>query len=301
MHDYYQRLDLHDAVKPRFHGHDTLKCKTLPRFPESAEREYIRMSNDFMRLVNRVMKKHMPRAIGCMRLDAKGDDQLLDTAAMLAAIDTAFLAMEQELAERITKYGLRKKLESFASITRKLTIREWKRAVKATLGIDIMEDYYNREFYRQALEDWIDRNVGLIVTIPQSTLDEMKNIARSGFLNGRTTKNIVKDIQSAYNVNKRHARLLARDQISKLNGQLTQAQHRDAGVKEYIWRTCKDSRVRSGHQRLDGKKFRWDDPPAVDSRTGRRCHPGDDYQCRCIALPVFNLQEIQLPWEKKQA
>lgn len=297
MNDYIQKMDLQAAVRPRFHGHDTLNCKTLPRFPESAEREYIRMSNDFMRLVNEVVKKHMPRGIRRIRLDSEDDSGELDRASMLAFIDAAFLDMEQELADRITKYGLRKKLESFAHMTRKLTIREWKRAVKATLGIDIMEDYYNGEFFKRAMEEWIDHNIGLIVTIPQASLGEMKNIVREGFMTGKRTKDITKEIQDTYHRSKRHAHLLARDQTAKLNGQLTQAQHRDAGVREYIWSTCRDSRVRDGHRRLHGKKFSYDDPPVVDPRTGRRCNPMEDYQCRCTALPVFNMEGMELPWE----
>ena len=38
--------------------------------------------------------------------------------------------------------------------------------------------------------------------------------------------------------------------------------------------------------RLNGKKFRWDDPPVVDIRTGERGHPGMDKHCRCYAEPV---------------
>ena len=296
MNDYFQKQDLQAAIKPRFHGHSILKCKTDLRYPESAEREYIRMMDAFMGLVNDVMKKHMPKAIGKIRLDSSDDDKEIDTAAMLSALDAAFLAMEKDLVELVTKFGLRKKLESFANMNRKLTIREWKRAVKATLGIDIMEDYYNGEFFKRALEEWIDHNIGLIVTMPQSSLGQMKDIVREGFLTGKRTKDITKEIQDTYHRTKRHAQLLARDQTAKLNGQLTEAQQRDAGVSEYVWSTCGDSRVRKSHHKLHGKRYSWNDPPEVTP--GRHLHPGQDYQCRCRALPVFNLEGVELPWEK---
>ena len=70
---------------------------------------------------------------------------------------------------------------------------------------------------------------------------------------------------------------------------------RDAGVEEYIWSTSGDSRVRESHKKLNGKRFRWDDPPVVDEKTGRRCHPGEDYECRCVALAVFDFDTIDLP------
>lgn len=49
---------------------------------------------------------------------------------------------------------------------------------------------------------------------------------------------------------------------------------------------------------LNHKRFRWDNPPVVDEKTGRRCHPGKDYQCRCCALPVFNIKTVDLPVTK---
>lgn len=46
----------------------------------------------------------------------------------------------------------------------------------------------------------------------------------------------------------------------------------------YVWRTRRDERVRASHRANDGRIFDWDDPPA----TG---HPGEDYGCRCRAVP----------------
>jgi uncharacterized protein with gpF-like domain len=56
----------------------------------------------------------------------------------------------------------------------------------------------------------------------------------------------------------------------------------------YVWRidAADLSRTRPDHRRLAGKKFRWDDPPIVNSRTGERGNPGMDTHCRCWAEPV---------------
>jgi SPP1 gp7 family putative phage head morphogenesis protein len=59
----------------------------------------------------------------------------------------------------------------------------------------------------------------------------------------------------------------------------------------YIWRTRGDNKVRASHTANNGKLFAWDNPPP----TG---HPGEDYNCRCIAEPYapgkseFVYQEI---------
>ena len=56
----------------------------------------------------------------------------------------------------------------------------------------------------------------------------------------------------------------------------------------YIWRIAPADvpRTRSGHLALNGKTFRWDDPPVINARTGERGHPGHDRNCRCYAEPV---------------
>jgi len=45
---------------------------------------------------------------------------------------------------------------------------------------------------------------------------------------------------------------------------------------EYIWRTVRDSKVRSAHADRDGKLFSWTNPPPGG-------HPAEDYNCRCWA------------------
>ena len=81
--------------------------------------------------------------------------------------------------------------------------------------------------------------------------------------------------------------LIARDQVTKLNGSVNRVKQQSLGVTHYIWRSVSDDAVRDRHRDLNGKKFAWDDPPVI-SPDGRRGHPGDDYQCRCYAEAVLD-------------
>ncbi|MFH4293788.1 minor capsid protein, partial [Acinetobacter baumannii] len=74
------------------------------------------------------------------------------------------------------------------------------------------------------------------------------------------------------------ARLIASDQMGKINGQINQARQLSMGVETYTWQTAKDERVRPDHQYKQGKTFRWDSPPDGG-------HPGQPIRCRCTALP----------------
>lgn len=94
-------------------------------------------------------------------------------------------------------------------------------------------------------------------------------------------------IQERFDVTRSKADLLARDQTITLSARLSQHKMQSAGVTEYIWTTASDERVREYHKDLEGKRFRFDDPPII-SPDGRRGNPGDDYQCRCVAFPVMD-------------
>lgn len=92
---------------------------------------------------------------------------------------------------------------------------------------------------------------------------------------------MTQEIQKRFGMTSRRAKLIARDQTSKLNASLTKLRQQELGVEEYIWQTAGDERVRASHKAHDGKKFRWDHLP---KETG---NPGNDINCRCVAIPVL--------------
>lgn len=288
---------LMQKVGRKFYGHDTLNCKYDLQIPASAEREYVRTTNAYMGILKSELEAQLPKLKEAYKENR--DTEVMENrrndsaTGLMMAIGQIFSAIKNRVIARTVGFGLRRRLENLAHLNRKLTVKEWKKAIKATLGIDIREDYYLGDFYAEQLQKWVDENVSLIKTIPEDTLDKMKDIVYDGFTNGKTTTRIVKEIQKAYGVSRRRAELIARDQTAKLNGQIQRAQQIDAGITEYIWSTTGDERVRKSHQELNGKKFSWDDPP--ENSDGRKCHPGQDYQCRCIGRPVFN-RNINLPF-----
>lgn len=284
-------------IKRKFYGHDNLKSKYIPQIPQSAEREYTRVVNEYMRLLKQEIEKAIPEIKDSYKVNRDTDikdgiraDSFTD---LMLRINEIFASIESKLVKKVSGYGLRKKLENLANLNRKLTVKEWKKAIRSTLGIDIREDYYLGDFYKEQLRDWSKQNVELISTIPNDTLAKMREIVYNGYTSGKTTTRMLKEIQRAYKVGLKHARLIARDQTAKLNGQIQRHQQIDAGITEYIWCTSGDERVRDSHKALDGKKFSWDNPPL--NSDGRACHPGEDYQCRCIGRPVFNSSNLNLP------
>lgn len=129
------------------------------------------------------------------------------------------------------------------------------------------------------------RNVGLIKTIAKEHLSRVDAvIAEHG---GLHVKGLAKKLQEAIGVSEARAKFWARDQTLKLHADVVETKHKSLGIVEYVWRTSQDGTVRPDHADLEGKTFKYDDPPVVDQRTGRRENPGHDFNCRCHGDPVL--------------
>lgn len=292
------------ATQAKFRGKKTIKCKTKPLYPESAEREYARVTNGYMKILDDTVKKHMPAIMKAYKADLDASVREDDIHDVFDKTSREFQRMAEELERKLAKYGLQNLVDKVARVARKSSYRQWKRACKQTLGIDLMDDYYNGDFYRQAVQKWVDDNVLKIKSLPKDSLGSMQQIVYKGFQSGASARDISKEIQDEYQTSRHQAQMLARDQLSTLNSQITRLQQEDAGCKRYRWSTSKDSRVRDCHKSFEGKVFSWDDPPEGWYKTkngikytGRRCHPGEDYMCRCVAIPVFDWETIDVPMQ----
>jgi SPP1 gp7 family putative phage head morphogenesis protein len=160
---------------------------------------------------------------------------------------------------------------------------EWQRLVRSQYGVDPTKE--NPEKYNAILANWSRNNSLLIKDIPHKTSLQIAEQTTQALITGTnladTQKAIFNIMSERTDVSDSRAKLIARDQVAKLNGQLTMERQIDMGVDSYIWRTVGDERVRETHADNEDQTFAWDNPPV---ETG---HPGEDYQCRCWAEPVL--------------
>lgn len=168
---------------------------------------------------------------------------------------------------------------------------------KAQVGIDLKhgspELAHHIDTFRRA-------NVQLITSVQNDMLDQVSDVVGEAFDAGTRVEVLKRRVQERFDVSESRAALIARDQTLKLNANITQQRQQDAGVTRYKWSTSRDERVRGNpsgkypdttdnHFRLEGTVQSWDKPPVVDTATGRTAHPGEDYQCRCVAIPIFDI------------
>ena len=126
-------------------------------------------------------------------------------------------------------------------------------------------------------------NVELIRNATEDFLTEVRGVLETN--EGATPRFVAAELQKVVNVSKARARLIATDQILKLSAKIAEHRMRSAGINSYTWDTSQDERVRPMHRVLQGQTFNWNDPP-VTNPEGDTNHPGGDYRCRCVAIPV---------------
>jgi SPP1 gp7 family putative phage head morphogenesis protein len=184
--------------------------------------------------------------------------------------------------------------------------RQQTRVAEAVLGVrpELEEPWIADEIRRFTAE-----NVRLIKNVGRRFFVRAEAIVKDGFERGlrveeiskRLEQRFIKDEGAEVGIAKRRARLIARDQLGSLTGNLTQKRNEDLGVKAYFWRTSQDERVRKTHRQRNGKRFVYAqaiEPQLqklglqVDRIDG---HAGRPIQCRCTQEPDIEamLTEIE--------
>lgn len=163
--------------------------------------------------------------------------------------------------------------------------REWLRIIRQAYGVDVLK---GEPRLPELLSAWENQNLALIKSLPAQVVDQLRGQMTQGLTFGTDLKTLRQMVMDRTGAAESRAELIARDQIGKLNGQLAQYRQGNAGVKEYIWRTMGDERVRPTHRSFNGKRYSW----AKGSPEG---HPGQPIRCRCVADPILpGIQDADL-------
>ena len=147
-----------------------------------------------------------------------------------------------------------------------------------------------------AVQQLMAEQVDLITSLPIDAAQHVhENVLRSLSLAGRPREQ-VGEIQEALIESyptateawlRQRAMLIARTETARVASVLTQARAQYVGAESYVWKTAGDWKVRPSHQRLNGSVQQWSDPPLSDL-PDYHSHPGQIFNCRCVALPIVN-------------
>lgn len=276
-----------------------------PRVPLELERQYFQdlRKQVIQRLEAITRQALMPHLVSILE-DARDElpgTPTLDSAnatrrdAYTRAIDVIFNGMRVKLATELTEQEIGEIASRYANRGQDFNRGQIGGALQKVLAINPL---VSEPYLVPVMRQFVDQNTQLIRSIGEDYFGKVQadtyKFIQAGVYNKEYAKQIRGEFAGEFQrqfekgILKRRvenadarARLIARDQISKYNGQLNQTRQTALGLSKYRWVTSGDDRVRQSHIANNGKIFSWDSPPA----TG---HPGEDYQCRCVAQPVFD-------------
>ena len=223
-------------------------------------RYYVEIRREYRQWITFWLRKASERAR--MRFDAPSD-----------WLGPLFAEAAGDWARRVERFRIqiRKRANNIAALST-LEIDD-ETDVDLTIRPFIYEPWLEDEF-----SDFAAENVRLIKNIGNQTADRLQTIIIDGIKNGTPMKALradIKAVDKAFGTNR--ARLIARDQVGKLQANLTRIRAERAGIEKYTWQTSDDERVRPEHAALDGTVREF----------GKGLEPGQAINCRCVAIPII--------------
>jgi SPP1 gp7 family putative phage head morphogenesis protein len=187
----------------------------------------------------------------------------------LARIAVGLTSIAQNTVNRILRLESVRHTETF------------KATAKRALGIDLRE-LVKQEDLGEFLRLANARNASLIKSLSDDTVKRVEQAVLDNLISGNSRETLRKKLVEDFGIADNRAKLIAQDQSAKLNADLNQFRHEQAGITEYIWTSSRDERTRPLHRSLDGKKYRYGQPTGAEGGLP----PGKPVRCRCVGRAV---------------
>lgn len=148
-------------------------------------------------------------------------------------------------------------------------------------------DFRMSEPMRAIVQATVSENVGLIRSIAQEHLQAVNGVVMRSVTTGRDLETLSTELRDRFDVPKKRAALIARDQNNKTTAAITRVRAQESGITRAIWKHSHGGKVpRPEHQRWDGEEY--------DVSTGKWSEvdqawvwPGTPISCRCYSRPII--------------
>jgi SPP1 gp7 family putative phage head morphogenesis protein len=247
-------------------------------YPHSQERQYDRILHNLVRqikaLIKEILMPEIPFMIAEVETKMPSNDRADNYLSLLNGLIISIRGLLQPTIETTIKasMGIGLSIDNFNE-------KQFQKLNHTVFGMDLFLD---EPWLKDQLELFSNQNAQLIRSLPDQELERVSQAVQRNLQEGKSYRELSSEIEKSFGISRRRANLIARDQTAKLNASLTKLRQQEIGVEEYVWQTSGDERVRATHRAHDGKTFRWDSPP---KDTG---HPGQDVNCRCVAIAVLD-------------
>lgn len=187
----------------------------------------------------------------------------------LAAIANRLVEVAMSMVDRVLDLAAKRHTKRFIE------------AAKKALGIDVGAVVRDED-----LTDYIaiaaGRNASLIRSLAADIVKRVEQATLQNLVANGSVAELRKKLTAEFGVVDSRAKVIARDQVAKINSDLNRIRHQQAGVTEYEWMTSHDERVRPLHRTLDGKVYAYGEPTGAENGLP----PGQPIMCRCIARGI---------------
>ena len=142
---------------------------------------------------------------------------------------------------------------------------------------------------RDALSATVGENVGLIRSIASEHLGAVEGLVMRSISEGRDLGTLAKQLEERYQLTKKRAALIARDQNSKGTAVITRVRQQEVGITQAKWlhsgggRHPRPEHVAFAAGRNGGPFY---DPEKGAYLEGKWVWPGTEINCRCVSRPV---------------
>lgn len=144
--------------------------------------------------------------------------------------------------------------------------------------------------------EYIDNVKRSIKDLTIEQISKLRETIQTQLLAGNRSKTLEKPIEDylkatlkeSYGVSVSKIQFIARQETKLAMSTYAYDRYKAAGVTEYKWHCVTGSPnhpVRPYHKVLDGTIQKFDEPP-VTSPKGDRNNPQEDFNCRCVAIPI---------------
>lgn len=122
----------------------------------------------------------------------------------------------------------------------------------------------------------VRRNVALIKGLDSDIARKVERAVLDAWNANSSANKLTKALNAELGFAPKRAKLIGRDQIGKLAGELDRLRHAEAGIDKFVWMRTVSASPRPEHLDLVGRVFEWKRPPGG-------IIPGELINCKCRA------------------
>ena len=140
---------------------------------------------------------------------------------------------------------------------------------------------------QDVFEAIVAQNASLIKSIADKYLSDVEGLVMRSVTDGRDIKGLSQELQQRYNLTKRRADFIARDQNNKATESLARAQDTQAGITRGVWMHIGGKYTSFLlYKKMDGEEFDLAEG-LYDKDVDRKVMPGELPGCQCTYRPLF--------------